>query len=90
MKMTKKIEIEICKGRLKISKEKLGIINTYMIYHPGLLLYIHADTLGFEHRYAVNQTWLVFYDKDNIYIGSVWINSDTDMKKVEQFLEETK
>jgi len=52
-------------------------------------LFIHADKLGFGIHAYNGKGWLVFYNEDK-YIGSIWINTDTDMKVVRKFLEETK
>lgn len=80
--MTK--SIAIWRNKLKISKEN----EFYMIYNPELDLFIHAKELKFGQS-DINQGWLLMFNR-GIYIGSVWINTNTDMKKIEKFLEETK
>lgn len=81
--MTKSIKIWY--GKLKITKEE----TYYLIHDDQLDLFIHADKLKLGiHDYK--EGWLLMSNDEGRYIGSVWINSDTDMKKVEQFLEETK
>ncbi len=74
-----KKEIEIWDKKLEISKTETG----YMINKSNLDLFIHADKLSYKEK------WLNLF-KDDSYIGSLWINSDTDMKKIKEFLEETK
>lgn len=83
--MTK--EIRICKNWLEISKQNWG----YMLCDSTRDLFIHARTLKFgQHDVANKRGWLMFYDASDTYIGSIWISADVDMKKIEQFLEETK
>ena len=80
--MTK--EIKIWGNRLEISKDS----EFYMVNNAELHLFVHVDKLTFRQPND-KQSWLLMWHRD-AYIGSLWISSDTDMKKVRKFLEETK
>lgn len=83
--MTKEIIIIIGNGRLEISKEK----TFYMVTDKNSDLFIHADKLEYgSHDYK--QGWLLMLDKQGYNIGSIWINTKTDMQTVTRFLEDTK
>ena len=77
--------IKIWENRLKISKDDDG----YMIVDTKLDLFIYMDKLT-RSQCDYEKGWLMFYNGSNTYIGSLWISTDTDMKKVKTFLEETK
>jgi len=81
--MEKKVKIQ--KDRLEITKNG----KFYMLYNSKLNLFIHADELKFGQNDG-NKGWLMFYNANGVYIGSVWIPTVTDMKEVKKFLEETK
>ena len=71
--------IKIWNKRLEISKEG----KFYMLNNAKTSLFIHVDKLKFK------QGWLTFWNNE-VYIGSLWIKTSTDMKKIKKFLEETK
>jgi len=79
-------EIKIWKNRLEISKVEGS---TYTIKDRGADLFIHVHS--FKLNSPTNgKTWLSFYGRNDTYIGCLWISTDTDMKKLQQFLEDTK
>ena len=78
--------IKIWENKLEITKKSAG----YLIHNAKTDLFIHVDELEFRsYDTTVKGRWLNFYHKDS-YIGSIWISTDTDTKKVKKFLEETK
>lgn len=81
--MTK--SIKIWRNKLEISKEGTN----YMLNNKKVDLFMHADKLLLGTQSTVHG-WLTLFNDDNTYIGSLWISTDTDMKKVKKFLEETK
>ena len=82
----KKNEIKVWEDRLEISK----IGTNYMITDKVRGMFIHADKLSFnKFDTTIKGQWLNFYNKE-AYIGSVWIDTDTDIETVKKFLGETK
>lgn len=70
-------EIKIWDKKLEISGDTIG----YMLSD--------ADELSFQkYNTSENGRWLYFYN-GGVYIGSIWVKTDTDIKTVEKFLEET-
>lgn len=83
--MTKKEEI------VKIWEEKLEIRRyadgKYQICDKKVDLFIHADILTFGELGTDTQGWLYLYNRGR-YTGSIWINIESEVKAVRQFLEE--